>query len=125
MEEKKIIKFEANGRCPVRDVIARLGDKWSVLTLTTLQLNGKLRFSEIQRTIGDVSQRMLTVTLRSMEADGLIRREVYAEVPPRVEYELTELGGSLFPHLKALEDWAAENMDAILASRKNAPGRVS
>ncbi|MDL2231118.1 helix-turn-helix transcriptional regulator [Porphyromonadaceae bacterium OttesenSCG-928-L07] len=119
MEEKIIIKFEASGFCPVRDIIARLGDKWSVLILTTLKTNGKLRFSEIQRSIGDVSQRMLTVTLRSLEADGIIRREVHAEVPPRVEYELTELGESLFPHLKALVDWATESMDCITANRKN------
>lgn len=119
MEEKILIKFEANGHCPVRDVIARLGDKWSVLTLTALKVNGKLRFSEIQRAIGDISQRMLTVTLRSMEADGIVRREVYAEVPPRVEYELTELGESLYPHLKALVDWAKENMEAIMQSRGN------
>lgn len=119
MEEKIIINFQADGYCPVRDVIARFGDKWSMLTLTTLKVNGKLRFSEIQRAIGDVSQRMLTVTLRSLEADGIVRREVHAEVPPRVEYELTALGESLFPHLKALEDWAAESMESILANRKN------
>ncbi|MDL2308335.1 helix-turn-helix transcriptional regulator [Bacteroidales bacterium OttesenSCG-928-B11] len=112
--------FGANGKCPVRDVIARLGDKWSILTLTTLKENGKLRFSEIQRSIGDVSQRMLTVTLRSLEADGIIHREVYAEVPPRVEYELTELGESLYPHLQALVNWASENMEEIMA-RKSYP----
>nr|WP_280670734.1 MULTISPECIES: helix-turn-helix domain-containing protein [unclassified Dysgonomonas] len=111
--------FENSGYCPVRDVIARLGDKWSILILTTLKTNGKLRFSEIQRSIGDVSQRMLTVTLRSMEADGIIRREVYAEVPPRVEYELTELGESLFPHLQALVDWALKSMDIIMSCREN------
>lgn len=119
MEEKIITKFETSGYCPVRDVISRLGDKWSILILTTLNENGKLRFSEIQRSIGDVSQRMLTVTLRSMEADGIIRREVYAEVPPRVEYELTELGESLFPHLQALVDWALESMDIIMSCREN------
>lgn len=118
MDEKIIIKFEATGHCPVRDVIARLGDKWSILTLTTLKVNGKLRFSEIQRSIGDVSQRMLTVTLRSLEADGIIHREVHAEIPPRVEYELTELGETLFPHLKALVDWAEESMDTIMTSRR-------
>lgn len=117
MNEKKLIKFEANGKCPVRDVLSRLGDKWSVLVLTTLKVNGKLRFSDIQRTIGDISQRMLTVTLRSMEVDGIISREVYAEVPPRVEYELTKLGESLFPHLERLVLWAEENIDTIIVSR--------
>lgn len=119
MEEKKIIKVDTIRHCPVRDVIARLGDKWSILTLTTLKVNGKQRFSDIQRSIGDVSQRMLTVTLRSMESDGLVHREVYAEVPPRVEYELTELGESLYPCLQALIDWAEKSMDTIMVSRKN------
>lgn len=118
MEEKILKNFEANGKCPVRDVLSRLGDKWSILVLTTLKVNGKLRFSDIQRTIGDISQRMLTVTLRSMEADGLINREIYAEVPPRVEYELTKLGESLFSHLQTLVQWAEENIDTILARRK-------
>ncbi len=119
MKEKSLIKFEANGHCPVRDVLARLGDKWSILVLTTLKVNGKLRFSDIQRTIGDISQRMLTLTLRSMEADGIISREIYAEVPPRVEYELTELGEKLLPHLQGLVNWAAENINVILANRNN------
>lgn len=119
MTEKRLKYFEPNGHCPVRDVLARLGDKWSVLVLTTLKINGKLRFSDIQRTIGDISQRMLTVTLRSMEADGIVSRKVYAEVPPRVEYELTELGESLFPHLQALVDWAKDNMDAIMDVRNS------
>ncbi|MDR0429986.1 MAG: helix-turn-helix transcriptional regulator [Tannerellaceae bacterium] len=119
MEENNLIKFEANGFCPVRDVLARMGDKWSVLVLTTLKVNGKLRFSNIQKTIGDVSQRMLTVTLRSMEADGIIKREIYAEVPPRVEYELTELGDSLYPHIQTLVKWAKNNMETIMESRKD------
>ncbi|NDV65836.1 transcriptional regulator [Bacteroides sp. 224] len=113
-----MINFQATGFCPVRDIIARLGDKWTILILTTLKVNGKLRFGEIQHSIGDVSQRMLTVTLRSLEADGIIRREVYPQVPPRVEYELTELGNSLFPHLKALVDWATESLDCIMTNRK-------
>ncbi|WP_373457017.1 winged helix-turn-helix transcriptional regulator [Parabacteroides sp. 52] len=113
-----MIKFESLGYCPVRNVIGRLGDKWSILILTSLHVNGKLRFSEIQRSIGDISQRMLTVTLRSMEADGIIRREVHAEVPPRVEYELTLLGKSLFPHIKALVDWAQDNMEEIKTNRE-------
>lgn len=119
MEEIKLRKFIPAGNCPVRDVLARLGDKWSVLVLVTLKVNGKLRFSDVQRTIGDVSQRMLTVTLRSLEADGLIIREVYAEVPPRVEYYLTDRGLSLFPYLQALVGWAEENMEAIISDRNN------
>jgi DNA-binding HxlR family transcriptional regulator len=120
MEQKILKKFEANGHCPVRNVLSRLGDKWSILVLTTLKVNGRLRFSDIQRTIGDISQRMLTVTLRSMEADGIISREVYAEVPPKVEYELTALGDELFVHISALVGWAETNMNTILACRNNA-----
>lgn len=119
MEEKIFEKFEANGHCPVRDILSRLGDKWSILVLATLKANGKLRFSEIQRTIGDISQRMLTVTLRSMEADGIIIREIYAEVPPRVEYELTELGTELFVHISTLVGWAEANLNTILTNRAN------
>lgn len=122
MEEEILKKFEASEACPVRGILSRLGDKWSILVLTTLKVNGKLRFSDIQRSIGDISQRMLTVTLRSMEADGIIVREVFAEVPPRVEYELTALGADLFTHVKALVGWAEENLDAILSNRENFKG---
>ena len=82
--------FHPTGNCPVRDVLSRLGDKWSMLVLITLNANGTMRFSDIHKTIGDVSQRMLTVTLRTLESDGLVERKVYAEVPPRVEYNLTD-----------------------------------
>lgn len=119
MEEKILKKFTPNGHCPVRDVLARLGDKWSILILVTLKVNGRLRFSEIQRSIGDISQRMQTITLRSLEADGLIKREIFAEIPPRVEYELTERGLSLFPHIKALVNWAYDNIDEIIADRES------
>ena len=92
--------FHPTGNCPVRDVLSRLGDKWSMLVLITLSANGTMRFSDIHKTIADVSQRMLTVTLRTLESDGLIERKVYAEVPPRVEYCLTERGLSLIPHIQ-------------------------
>lgn len=74
-------------------------------------------FCDIQKTIGDISQRMLTVTLRSLETDGLVVREVYAEIPPRVEYSLTETGLSLMPHVESLVGWALEHMDDILRRR--------
>ena len=90
--------FHPTGNCPVRDVLSRLGDKWSMLVLITLSANGTMRFSDIHKTIADVSQRMLTVTLRTLESDGLIERKVYAEVPPRVEYCLTERGLSYSPY---------------------------
>lgn len=107
------------GLCPIRDILARLGDKWSLLVLVTLNANGTMRFSDIHRSIGDVSQRMLTVTLRSLEADGLLSRTVYPEVPPRVEYGLTESGRSLLPHLEGLVGWALEHMKGILAARES------
>lgn len=103
--------------CPIRDVLCKLGDKWTMLVMVTLKANGTMRFSDIQKTIGDVSQRMLTVTLRSLETDGLIVRKVYAEVPPRVEYGLTETGLSLMPHIDSLVGWALEHMDDILQRR--------
>lgn len=109
--------FHPIGNCPVRDVLSRLGDKWSMLVLVTLNANGTMRFSEIHKTIEDVSQRMLTVTLRTLETDGLVARTVYAEVPPRVEYSLTERGTSLMPHIQALVEWALVQMPGILESR--------
>ncbi|MDD3039807.1 helix-turn-helix domain-containing protein [Bacteroides sp.] len=110
--------FHPTGNCPVRDVLSRLGDKWSMLVLITLNANGIMRFSDIHKTIDDISQRMLTVTLRTLEADGLVERKVYAEVPPRVEYYLTTTGGSLIPHIEGLVGWALENMNIILEHRQ-------
>lgn len=118
METQKILKeFPPTGDCPVRNVLSRVGDKWSMLVLLTLHANGVMRFNEIHRTLGDISHRMLTVTLRTLEADGLVCREVYAEVPPRVEYRLTERGLSLLPHIFGLVEWAQANKAAILSDR--------
>jgi len=103
--------------CPIRNVLSRLGDKWSILVLVTLNANGTMRFNDLHRTINDISQRMLTVTLRSLETDGLINRRIYAEVPPRVEYTLTETGGTLMPHIEGLVDWALDNMSDIMDKR--------
>lgn len=105
--------------CPIRDIISRLGDKWSLLVLATLNANGTMRFSDINKSIGDISQRMLTVTLRSLEFSGLISRNVYPEVPPRVEYSLTDSGRELMPHLDNLVDWAMKNMAHIIEARHN------
>ena len=109
--------FHRDGVCPVRDVLCRLGDKWTTLVLVTLHANGIMRFSDIQRTIGDISQRMLTVTLRSLETDGMLERKVYAQVPPKVEYRLTERGRSLMPHIEGRGEWALANKDGILNDR--------
>lgn len=111
-------KFLPSDDCPVRDVLSRIGDKWSVLVIVTLHTNGVMRFSDIDRSIGDISQRMLAVTLRTLEADGLVKRQVYAEVPPRVEYCLTEMGISLIPHLHGLISWAEKHMNVIKDSRQ-------
>ena len=112
--------FHPTGNCPIRDILCRLGDKWSMLVMITLNTNGTMRFSDIQKTISDISQRMLTVTLRTLETDGLVSRTVYAEVPPRVEYQLTETGQTLMPHIENLVGWALEHMTGIFDSREKA-----
>lgn len=104
--------------CPIRNVLSRVGDKWSMLVLFTLESNDNQRFKELQRNIPDISQKMLTATLKMLEADGLIRREVFPEVPPRVEYSLTKKGKSLLPLINNLLSWASENMEDIIESRR-------
>jgi DNA-binding HxlR family transcriptional regulator len=100
------------------DVLNRIGDKWSVLVVGMLGRNGTLRFNELKRMINGVSQRMLTLTLRNLERDGLVTRTIYPEVPPRVEYSLTELGKTLQVPISALWDWSAENHHAIVEARQ-------
>lgn len=104
--------------CSIRHILDRFGDKWSILIISLLGHKGKMRFNEISREIGDISQKMLTVTLRSLEADGLVSRKIFPEIPPRVEYDLTGLGRSLLPHIENLSEWASENMETILKHRK-------
>jgi DNA-binding HxlR family transcriptional regulator len=99
------------------DVLNRIGDKWSVMVVGMLGRNGTLRFNELKRLINGVSQRMLTLTLRNLERDGLVTRTIYPEVPPRVEYSLTELGKTLQKPINALWDWSAENHQAIIEAR--------
>ena len=106
-------------QCPIRNVLSRIGDRWSLLVLLTLQDNEHpMRFRDLCKAIPDVSQKMLTSTLRELEADDLVNRTVYPEVPSRVEYELTERGLSLIPLLNQLVDWSLENMEAIVKHRK-------
>ena len=105
--------------CPVRNVVSRVGDKWSMLVLFTLEANERQRFKELQRNIPDISQKMLTATLKMLEADALILREAFSEIPPRVEYSLTDKGKSLLPLIDNLLVWASENMDDIIEARKN------
>jgi DNA-binding HxlR family transcriptional regulator len=105
--------------CPVRKVLDRFGDKWSLLVLLILGKKETLRFNQINKEIGsDISQKMLTVTLRTLEADGFLKRKVYPEIPPRVEYTITDLGKSLVPLIDELEKWAKINMTTIEESRK-------
>ncbi|PTN07877.1 helix-turn-helix domain-containing protein [Mangrovibacterium marinum] len=118
MEEKNLKYFGDAEHCPVRNVIDRIGDKWSVLVLLVLEEAQVMRFSEIHKTIETISQKMLTVTLKGLESDGLVNRKVYPQIPPKVEYRLTERGESLLPHLHSLVKWARENMNDIIASRK-------
>lgn len=105
----------------VSSVLARVGDKWSVLVVSFLA-DGSMRFSELKRAIGGVSQRMLTLTLRGLERDGLVTRTVTPTIPPRVDYELTALGRSLQRHAVALARWANENQDEIEGARRRFDG---
>ena len=104
--------------CPIRNVLSRVGDKWSMLVLFTLENKNSQRFKELQRNIPDISQKMLTATLKTLEGDGLILREAFPEIPPRVEYSLTQKGQSLLPLINNLISWASENMEDIIESRK-------
>ena len=105
--------------CPIRNILSRIGDKWSMLVLYTLETDEAKRFKELQRNIPDISQKMLTATLRMLEADGLVKREAFAEVPPRVKYSLSDKGKTLLPHINALLSWATDNMDDIYESRRH------
>ena len=102
--------FDPN--CPTRVILDRIGDKWTVLAVLLLR-NGPLRFTELRDGIGRVAPKVLTQTLRRLERDGIVTREVFAEVPPRVVYALTPLGESLIKPITAVSDWAEEHMPAI------------
>ena len=101
----------------VNTVLARVGDKWSVLIIMLLG-DGPRRFNEIKRMVGGISQRMLTLTLRGLERDGLVTRTVFPTIPPRVDYELTELGRSLWTPVEALGLWARQNLPEIETARR-------
>lgn len=107
--------------CPIREVLDRLGDAWSVLVILRLG-DGPQRFNALKRQVGAISQRMLTVTLRSLERDGLVSRTVHPTVPPQVEYALTDLGHSLAVPIGGLADWAVGNRDRISAHRRRFDG---
>jgi len=113
-EETCLIRGDAGAT--IRAILDRIGDKWALLVVATLH-DGRMRFTELQRHIPGVSQRMLSLTLRHLERDGLVSRTAYAEVPPRVEYELTSTGQTLIPPAIALAEWAVEHNPEIGVSR--------
>jgi DNA-binding HxlR family transcriptional regulator len=103
-------------RCPIRDVLDRLGDRWTLLVLMELR-EGTLRFSKLKARIEDISQRMLAQTLRQLEKDGLVSRKAYPTIPPKVEYALTPLGLSILKPVGQLIDWASDNHETVRAAR--------
>ena len=118
-QKENLKKFADIDACPVRHILSRITGKWSVLILCILAENEITRFSEIGRALPDISPKVLSSTLKNLEADGLIYRNLYAEIPPRVEYSLTPLGRSLLPHLYSLISWALANFDPILRNRQS------
>ncbi|MBD5371224.1 MAG: helix-turn-helix transcriptional regulator [Bacteroides sp.] len=107
---KKYVRIDD---CPIRNVVARFSGKWAMLVLCVLSENDSTRFNAIARAIPDISPKVLTETLKNLEKDTLVRRELFAEVPPRVEYSLTDLGRSLLPHIESLLKWAMDNFEAF------------
>src|SRR5580692_6928599 len=108
----------------VSDVLARIGDKWSVLLVSQLG-NGPKRFNELRRAVGGISQRMLTLTLRGLERDGLVTRTVFPTIPPRVDYALTALGRDLLQPVSALGEWATRNQAKIARARERFEGAAA
>ena len=120
-KRSKTDKFKAAKVCPVRELLTRFGDKWSILVICTLAEapGGMFRFSELQKKIEGISQRMLTMTLRNLERDGILTRHIYPEVPPRVEYRLTPLGRSLLVPVQSLVSWVESNWTKVEKSRES------
>lgn len=110
----------------VRELLTKVGDKWSIFLILSLArlLGNRARFSELEKTIPGISQRMLTLTLRNLERDGLITREVFPEIPPRVEYELTRLGKSLLRPVQGLMNWVATNWEQVKRAQSRFDARV-
>ncbi|MBQ4386092.1 MAG: helix-turn-helix transcriptional regulator [Prevotella sp.] len=115
--QKKEIDADLVELCPVRSVVARFTGKWAILVLLVIDQQEVVRFSELSRAIPDISTRMLSSTLRTLEADDLICRKSYPVIPPRVEYSLSPLGKELIPKIKDLTDWASRNLPSIKEHR--------
>ena len=109
-------QWDAREDCEVRQILDRIADKWSLLAIALLE-GRTMRFTELQRAIAGISHRMLTVTLRQLERDGLVRRTVHPVVPPRVDYELTPLGSTLHATIQALVTWTEEHQHEVAAAR--------
>ncbi|MFI3322812.1 MAG: helix-turn-helix domain-containing protein [Rikenellaceae bacterium] len=109
---------ETSNFCPIRDVLSRVGDKWSMLVMMTIYRGETMRFKEINREIPDLSEKVLTSTLRALESDGYLSRKIYPQVPPKVEYKLTDMGKSLVPLLQNLVDWALNQGNQIIMNRE-------
>ncbi|WP_328364968.1 helix-turn-helix transcriptional regulator [Streptomyces sp. NBC_00445] len=105
------------GGCPSRDVLHRIGDKWTVLVLGELAESGAKRYTALRRKLEGVSEKMLTQTFRALQRDGLVRRTIHPEIPPRVEYEITELGATLREPLVALKNWSISHMSDVMEAR--------
>lgn len=118
MMKRKIEKNSMVEICPIRNVVARFGNKWSLLIVLVLSENGKTRFNQLNKLIPDISTKVLSGALQTLEADGLVIRTVFPEVPIRVEYELSETGLSLVPIIQRLTDWAMQNMKSIMKHRE-------
>lgn len=106
------------GPCPTREILAHIADKWTALVIGILAQTQSHRFNELRRAVGGISQKMLTQTLRDLERDGLVKRTLYAEIPPRVEYALTPLGRTLCDPLSALGAWACEHIEEVRAAQQ-------
>ena len=117
-QKKKEVRDALFPGCPIRNVLSRVGDKWSLLVLYSLQHREPVRFKELQRQIPEISQKSLTQTLRTLEVDGFVTREVFPEVPPRVEYSLTPRALSFLPLVENMIKWATENMEEIIKDRE-------
>lgn len=117
MSMKETISASIYPQCPIRNVLARISDKWSLLVLYALSQASPLRFVELRHQIGDATSKMLASALHTLEEDGFISRTVYAEIPPRVEYALTIRGKDLLEKLQPLIEWSNEHMEEILRER--------
>jgi DNA-binding HxlR family transcriptional regulator len=116
--QENLKKYTRIEECPIRNVLSRFSSKWAMLILCVLSENEATRFNIISKAIPDISPKVLTETLKALEADGLVKRKLYAEIPPRVEYSLTEVGQSLIPILNNLITWSLDNAAYISKHRK-------